>query len=128
MSSAGLSLKSIPLFANIPDAAADELLAAFERAQVDAGQIVFTQGSVADRLLLLAEGEIEVRADSERISFLPFAPVGELGALAGLRRATTAVAAKPSLLLAISREGLFAFFRAHGANLYLIDPASRLRG
>jgi len=114
MSSPGLSLKSIPLFADLPDHSLEELVAACDRVEVEVGQTLFSAGAVADRLLLLVEGEVEVRAEGERFSVLPFAAVGELAALTGLRRATTAVALRPSQLLSIPSARLLSFFQAHG--------------
>jgi CRP-like cAMP-binding protein len=109
-----LDLKAIPLFANIPDAHLEQLVAAFERRAVPAGETLIREGTVGDSLLLLVDGEVEVRWDGEPLTVRPFAAVGELAALAGMRRATTAVATVPSQVLSIPSRKLFAFFQDNG--------------
>jgi CRP-like cAMP-binding protein len=109
-----LDLKAIPLFAGIPDAHLALLVAEFRRDRLAAGETLFGEGSMGDRFFLLVEGEMEARFGDERIAIRPLAPVGELGSLAGLRRATTAVATAPSEVLSLGRDELLAFFRAHG--------------
>jgi CRP/FNR family cyclic AMP-dependent transcriptional regulator len=109
-----LDLKAIPLFANLPDAHLEQLVRAFERHRVAAGVELFRPGAVADRFLLLLEGEVEVRWGDERIAVQPFAPVGELAALAGLHRATSALTTVDCELLGVPRARLLAFFEENG--------------
>jgi CRP/FNR family transcriptional regulator, cyclic AMP receptor protein len=108
-------LRKVPLFANITDGHLAQLLAAFEQRNVPQGTVLFEPGAIPDRLLLLVEGEIGLRENGvERFRVRPIAPVGELGALTALPRATTAVAATDAKLLSISTRALMSFFEQHG--------------
>lgn len=108
-------LRKVPLFAKITDQHLEQLLAAFERRELEAGAVLFEPGSIPDRLLVLVEGEVGLREDGvERFRIRPIAPVGELGAITGLPRRTTAVAATDVTLLGIGTEALMAFFEQHG--------------
>ena len=109
-----IDLKGIPLFANIPDEHLAQLMARFERRLLSAGETLFTEGSIGDRLTLLVSGEVEARTGDEALTIRAFAPVGELGALAGLRRQTTATALAPSEVLSIAASDLTAFFQHNG--------------
>jgi CRP/FNR family transcriptional regulator, cyclic AMP receptor protein len=108
-------LRKLPLFSRITDPHLDQLLQACERRQLEPGAVLFEPGSIPDRLLLLVDGEISLRTDGEeRFRLRPLAPVGELGAITGLPRSTTAVAATPVTLLTISTRELMDFFERHG--------------
>jgi CRP/FNR family transcriptional regulator, cyclic AMP receptor protein len=112
-------LRAVPLFADITDEHLTQLLGAFERHRLEEGAALFHEGSVADRLLVLVEGELVVRqAGADTLRLRPIAPVGELGALTGLRRTSTVSAAKPSEVLSLSTEALLRFFETHGDVAY----------
>jgi hypothetical protein len=65
--------------------------------------------------VLLTAGEIALREDTEvRFKLRPIAPIGELGALTGLRRNTTALATMDSEILRIGTAQLMDFFESHG--------------
>lgn len=108
-------LKAIPLFAGIPDEHLTQLLSRFRRDTLGAGETLFAEGSTGDRFCLLVDGEMEARTVDGTLAIHPFAPVGELGSLAGLRRPTTAVAVRPSEVLSIPRAELFEYFDSNGA-------------
>jgi CRP-like cAMP-binding protein len=114
MSFSPSSLRAIPLFSDIPDAQLEALVAAFGRRKLGAGDVLFEEGQLADRLILLVEGEIEVRRGKDRLVVRPVAPVGEVGALASLHRATTATAVVDSQVLVLPTEELVSFFDRHG--------------
>src|SRR4051812_15641727 len=85
-------LRKIPLFQSITDDHLTELMSAFERVQLKAGEVLFRAGSKPEHLHLLVDGEIDLREGEEtRFKLAPIAPIGELGALTGLVRNTTAV-------------------------------------
>lgn len=107
-------LRSIPLFTAIPDDHLGKLAAVFARRSLTAGEVLFAEGALADRLILLVEGEIEVSHGKDRLTIRPIAPVGEVGALAGLRRATTAVAVVASGVLELPSVDLVTYFQLHG--------------
>src|SRR4051794_5723529 len=94
-------LRTIPLFAHIPDDKLAQLVAAFERRSLASGEVLFKAGSIADRFVVLISGAIEATQSEEKILVRPVAPVGEVGALSHLRRATTAIAVEPSEVLTL---------------------------
>lgn len=108
-------LRKIPLFQGITDAHLTELMGVFERRKLDAGKVLFEAGSKADRLHLLVSGEVALREGVEtRFLLSPIAPIGELGAVTGLLRNTTAVTTQPSLVWEIGAGALMEFFERHG--------------
>jgi CRP-like cAMP-binding protein len=112
-------LRAVPLFASITDDHLGDLLKAFERRSYAASAVLFEEGSRADRLLVLVSGEVVVWQGAEELFRLrPIAPIGELGALAGLRRTTSAIAADACEVLTIDSEALLRFFETHGDVAY----------
>ena len=108
-------LHAIPLFQNITEAHLTELMAAFERLTLGADHVLFEAGSAPTHFLLLVSGEVALREGAEtRFRLSPLAPIGELGAVTGLTRSTTAVTTQPSEVLSIRVETLQAFFEKHG--------------
>lgn len=108
-------LRALPLFHQITDEHLERLLATFDRRALAAGTTLFKKGEIADKFLLLVAGEVSIReGDDERFRLKPIQPVGELGTIVGLERATTAVAATDCEVLTIGVEPLVKFFEAHG--------------
>ena len=108
-------LHAIPLFQNITEAHLTELMAAFERLTLGADHVLFEAGSAPEHFLLLVSGEVALREGNEtRFRLTPLAPIGELGAVSGLTRSTTAVTTQPSEVYRIRVEALKAFFEKHG--------------
>jgi CRP-like cAMP-binding protein len=113
-------LHAIPLFHGITDDHLAELLGAFERVTLGAGEVLFEAGSQPAHFLLLAKGEVALRdpdapqGAEPRFRLLPLAPIGELGAVTGLKRNTTAVTTAPSEVWRIGVAELTAFFEKHG--------------
>lgn len=108
-------LRKVPLFSKITDEHLGQLLAVLERRELEAGSVLFEPGSIPDRLLILTSGEIALyEGDEERFRIRPVSPIGELGAITGLPRATRAVAATRAQLLGIGTRALMDFFEQHG--------------
>lgn len=108
-------LQSIPLFHDITAEHMTELVAAFESFDLAAGDVLFEAGSQPTALYLLVDGEISLREGTDiQYHLHPPAPIGELGAVTGYIRNTTAVATKPSRLLKMRRQDLIDFFESHG--------------
>ncbi|MDB4945128.1 MAG: hypothetical protein JWP97_4662, partial [Labilithrix sp.] len=85
------SLKTLPLFAGIPDARLEQLVSAFEARQFKAGTRLFDAGDTARSFELLTKGEVSLEeSPTTRFDLRPTAPLGELGALTGIPRSTTA--------------------------------------
>lgn len=111
-------LHAIPLFHGISADHLAELLGACERVPLAAGEVLFEAGSDPAHLLLLTQGEVALRepgsAGEPRFRLSPIAPIGELGAVTGLRRNTTAVATQPSEVLRVGVADLRTFFERRG--------------
>jgi len=111
-------LQAIPLFHGITDDHLAELVGAFERLTLEAGQVLFEAGSKPAHLLLLEHGEVALRepgaAGEPRFHLRPIAPIGELGAVTGMSRNTTAVTTQPSEIWRIGVAELTQFFESHG--------------
>lgn len=108
-------LHAIPLFQGITEQHLHALLGAFETLTLPAGAVLFEAGAEPEHFHILVTGEVELREDTTaRFTLTPVAPIGELGALTGLKRNTTAVATQPSEVYRISRAVLMDFFERHG--------------
>lgn len=108
-------LHRIPLFQGITETHLDELLAAFERLELPTGAVLFEAGSEPKHFLLLTSGEVGLEEHGEtRFRLSPIAPIGELGAMTGLARNTTARTTAPSEVLRISTVSLMDFFEKNG--------------
>ncbi len=110
-----LDLHAIPLFQGITEQHLHALLGAFETLSLPAGAVLFEAQDEPQHFHILTSGEVELReGDALRFTLTPIAPIGELGALTGLQRNTTAVTTKPSEVYRISRTALMDFFERHG--------------
>jgi CRP-like cAMP-binding protein len=108
-------LRAVPLFENISDDKLQTLMGVFERRQVSEGEILFEAGDQAVDFLLIVAGEVALRENGEtRFRLRPLAPIGELGAITGLRRNTTAVTTQPSEIWCVSTRALMGFFESRG--------------
>lgn len=108
-------LRTIPLFQDITDEHLSELMSALERQEVKQGHVLFEAGARPTHLILLTSGEVALKEGDElKFRLRPVAPIGELGALTGLRRNTTAVTTMDSEILRIATADLMEFFESHG--------------
>jgi len=111
-------LQAIPLFHGITDAHLEELVGAGERLSVESGAVLFDAGSTPTHLMLLVRGEVALREPGvygePRFRLSPIAPIGELGAVTGLARNTTAITTQPSEVWRIATTALTQFFESHG--------------
>ncbi len=107
-------LRAIPLFQDISDSHLLALMSVFERENLPAGKELFHAGDEPKGLVLLISGEVVLREGEEvRFRLHPIAPIGELGAITGLRRYTTAVTAEASEIWSIGTDKLMDFFHTH---------------
>lgn len=111
MSSSTPDLRHLPLFRPLSDAQLDELLRAFKKRTIKKGETLFREGQTPTVFQILTSGEIEIaEAREPKVTVRPVAPIGELGALTGLPRNTTAVALTDAVLLEASSEDLMRLF------------------
>jgi CRP-like cAMP-binding protein len=96
-----------------------QLLGLLQRRSLAEGEGVFEEGSTADQLLILTEGEISVHQGlEERFRLRPISLVGELGGMTGLTRTSTAIATQPSEVRYVGTEALLQFFQQNGQVAY----------
>ena len=115
MAASPSELRTIPLFQGITDDHLVELTGAFERQKLGEGEVLFQAGSEPKHLLLLVSGEVVLReGEDTRFRLSPIAPIGELGAVTGIKRNTTAVTTQPSEVWRIGTSELRDFFERHG--------------
>lgn len=108
-------LRSIPLFQDISEEHLASLISVFERCQYDTDDVLFHAGDKPKDLLLLVRGEVALfEKDAVRFRLRPIALIGELGAITGLARSTTARVTEPSEVLRIQTRTLLSFFEANG--------------
>jgi CRP/FNR family transcriptional regulator, cyclic AMP receptor protein len=108
-------LKSLPLFQGIAEARLGQLVSAFRSVTRRAGTVLFRPGDLATHFELLASGEVSIEEEGAvRFDLRPVAPLGELGALTGIPRSTTAKATTDVEILAIPVGDLLGFFDQHG--------------
>ena len=108
-------LRSIPLFYSMTDEHIVSLANIFKRIVLEEGDVLFEAGADDDTFYLLMSGEISLQEDGEvRFRLHAPAPIGELGALTGLRRNTTAVASQRSDVWHVDRPTLLGFFEQAG--------------
>ena len=104
-------LHAIPLFRAIPDARLAELLAAFKGVSHKEKKVLFRSGDVPDRFELLVKGELLVEEDgAAKFTLRPVSPIGELGALTGIPRSTTATTLSDVEVLELPVKDLLGFF------------------
>lgn len=111
MSVTPTDLRKIPLFSDISDAHLTELLASLSRSTFAKGHVLFKEGDVPDKFLLLVKGDVSlVETEAKRFLLHPVAPIGELGSLTGIPRSSTAVAETAVEVLSIEVGKLREFF------------------
>jgi CRP-like cAMP-binding protein len=104
-------LRSIPFLSAFSDQQLDQLSQIFKQQQMEQGVVLFREGFPDDSFYLLAKGEVNIlEGDKLRYQLRPPTPIGEVGALAELKRNTTAVVAQPSEIWKINRRDLLKFF------------------
>src|SRR5205823_4633860 len=91
-----------------------DLIRMFETMTLPEGHVLFRSGEVPTRLLLLTRGEVTLEeANRAKFRIRPFAPIGELGALTGLPRNSTATAATEVEIMSVGVTHLLGFFERH---------------
>lgn len=117
-------LQALPLFQGISETRLEQLVAVFRPLSHKAGTVLFSPGDTATHFELLTKGEVSIEEEPTatkdpaataelpvvRFDLRPLAPLGELGALTGLPRSTTATAVTDVEVLSINVGDLLGFF------------------
>lgn len=114
-------LRALPLFQGISEVRLEQLVATFRPETHKAGTVLFRPGDPAVQFELLTKGQVTVeeeRTSAEvpavRFDLRPLAPIGELAALTGQPRSTTATATTDIEVLSVKVGDLLGFFDANG--------------
>jgi CRP-like cAMP-binding protein len=109
------SLQALPLFQGISEARLGQLVAALRPVQHKAGTTLFKVGDLVTHFEILTKGEVTLEeSPTTRFELRGVTPLGELGALTGIPRSTTATATTDVELLSIPVGDLLGFFDANG--------------
>ncbi len=109
----------MPAFAALPAAALEKLAAQIEEEAYPQGAVVLAEGAPADRLLIVAEGEVVVSTANggEQVPLCRLAEgelFGEIGLLDPLRqRSARVTAVRPLLVAALARRHFQALVETH---------------
>ena len=112
------TLKNIPLFSHLPEAAIIRLGQALLPEQLDAGEVLFHQGEHGTDMFIVVEGAVKVvLADEHGRELLlnecgPGEVIGELALLSQEPRAATIVATRPTHLLKLTRDVFLRFLES----------------
>ena len=94
-------LAAVPLFADLSDAPRAELAQRATRAREPAGMMFSKEGERGDELVIILDGEIEVRHDGALLAVLGTGDfVGEVALLVDSARRTATVVARPPVVVA----------------------------
>jgi MFS family permease len=111
-------LRRTPIFAPLPGASLETLVARLIPVSADPGDEIIREGDTGDRFYLIAEGEVDVSAKGAPVATLgPGDYVGEIALLHDVPRTATVVAKTPVSLYALERDE---FLSAIGS-----EPSSR---
>lgn len=98
-------LKSVEIFADIPDFVLASVAAIIEEVDVPAGETFIKEGTWEDCMYIVVEGQIRVHNLGKDILFLgPGKSVGELAVLDPEPRSASATAVADTLLFRINKE------------------------
>jgi len=100
-----LALLRTPVFAELPPATLEHLIARLELRDLFNGQEVFREGDAGTTMFVISEGEVEVQAAGQELATLgPGAFFGEIALVTDLPRSATVRAKGRVELLALDRE------------------------
>ncbi|MEZ4517334.1 MAG: cyclic nucleotide-binding domain-containing protein [Chloroflexota bacterium] len=104
-------LRRIPLFAELPEEALVHLAERAEEVHLDAGELLFAEGSAGDRAYVIEQGKLEIMKTSAGRDVLlavrqPGEVFGELAVLEEAPRMAGVRARTPATLLAIHKGHL----------------------
>jgi hypothetical protein len=107
-------LRSIDIFAALPQASVELLARELEPMQVPDGRPVVTQGEPGDRYYLIEDGAASVIVDGTQVRTLgPGDGFGEIALLARVPRTATVLATSPLLVQALDRDTFLAVVTGH---------------
>jgi MFS family permease len=122
-------LRSLPIFAPLPQATLEQLAARLVPVRVQRGREVFAQGDPGDRFYVIAEGHVGVSIDGREVSVLgPGGSFGEIALIRDVPRTAGVVARSDVELLALERDDFIAAVTGYAPSAEAADAviANRL--
>jgi CRP/FNR family transcriptional regulator, cyclic AMP receptor protein len=108
--------RAVPLFRGLTESQLEQLAVLFEPMTLAGGDVLFEAGAAAKWVYILAAGEIVIsQADQEVHRLRPPVTIGELGAVTGLQRESTAVAGDGAHVWRARSAALLEFFKSSQA-------------
>jgi anti-sigma regulatory factor (Ser/Thr protein kinase) len=106
-----------PIFAPLPAAMVECLAAQLIPVSASADGTIIREGERGDRFYLIAEGQLDVSAESRHVATLgPHDHVGEIALLRNVPRTATVIARKPVELYALTRDNFMSAVTSHDAS------------
>jgi MFS family permease len=121
-------LRSIEIFAPLPQPVLETLAGALVPVRVEAGREVFRQGERGDRFYIVADGEVEVVADGRVVTVTgPGGYFGEIALLRDVPRTATVRGKTDVELRALERDDFIAAVTGHAASAEAADSVVAAR-
>lgn len=121
-------LRSIDLFAPLPQPTLESLAQALVPVRLAAGEEIFRQGDVGDRYYIVADGTVEIIIDGEVVRETgPGGYFGEIALLRDVPRTATVRAQGDVELLALDRDDFIAAVTGHAASAEAADSVIATR-
>lgn len=106
----------LPLFRSLTGDQIASVSKLFQKRALAAREVLFREGDAPDRLAILMDGELELNETNEpQVILRPVTTIGELGALTGIARNTTATAVGAVEVLEASTDELMKLFHSDTA-------------
>lgn len=127
-------LRSVPLFAELSDKDLLHLCKNVDEVDLESGELLFEEGAHGDRAYVIQSGELEIYKKSGTREILlanrgPGEIIGEIALFEDTNRTASVRAAKPTHLIAITREQLDGLVRSsrHAAETLFYTVLSRMK-
>jgi hypothetical protein len=115
-------LRSVPIFAPLPEPTLERLSSQLVRVAVPAATAVIRQGDRGDRFYVVSEGEVDVASDGQTVAVLgPGDYFGEIALLRDVPRTATVTTRTPCVLYALEREDFLSAVTGHGPSARAAD-------
>ena len=121
-------LRSVPMFAPLPEPTLEQLAAKLVPVRVPAGREVFAQGDAGDRFYVVADGTVEVAVDGRVASVLgPGDSFGEIALVRDVPRTASVTAKSDVELYSLERDDFIAAVTGHAPSAAAADAVIAAR-